>query len=515
MLQSWLYGPQGMLKRLFSLLLSIVLLSACYLHRDPASLTLAVAVPELPAKLDPHLDSRLGGRSVHAAVFDALTTIDPDGTLKPALATSWHPIGPTTWEFKLRTGVRFASGEEFNAHTVAANVRRVLRPSLQSPVLKEIPTLLRANPRDLYTIVISTRRPDPILPRRLAALYLVPLEHASHVGDDDLPAPSVGTGPWRFGRFAPGEELTLEARKGSWRGLPQVRIITLRQLALEADRATALLEGRAQVALDVAPQRSRELQDRGMAVYESPVAASRLITLETAADDAPLENSKVRQALNFAVDKDRLINDIVGAGLPLDGQVVGKDAYGYSEMIQTTYPFNPNEAQRLLAEAGFPNGFTMRINYARSPDEREQRELQAIIADLARVGIRVVLQPNNHNTFTNRRLAGLLMPAFYETLPYYATQDASAVMDFFGSDRALEFAPTYENDDFEEIYKLTRSEMNPSLRLQALQVSMGILSEHPPAIFLYQPIQINAMRPDVRDLGLPPSLIVNYDRVSH
>jgi peptide/nickel transport system substrate-binding protein len=508
-------NPGWILTRLGCLVLTVTMLSGCYLHRDPASLTLAVAVPELPATLDPHLDTHLGGRSVHAAVFDALTTIDPDGTLKPGLAVSWQPIGPTTWEFNLRKGVRFASGEEFTSNTVAANVRRVLRPSLKSPVLKEIPTLMRANPRDLYTVVISTRRPDPILPRRFAALYMVPLEHAAHVGDEPLPSPSTGTGPWRFGQFAPGEQLTLEARKGSWRGLPQVRTLTLREIPREADRTTALLEGNVQVALDVAPQRIRELQDQGLAVYEEPVAATRLITLETAADEAPLENSKVRQALNYAVDKDRLINEVVGAGLPLEGQVVGKDAYGYSEKVQTKYPYNPDEARRLLAEAGFPNGFTMRVHYPRSPDEREQREIQAIAADLARVGVRVLLQPNDRNGFTQRRLAGLLMPAFYETLPYYTTQDASAVMDFFGSDRSLEFAPTYENDDFEEIYKLTRSEMNPSLRLQALQVSMGILSEHPPAIFLYQPIQAHAMRPDVRNLGLPPSLVVNFDRVSH
>ncbi len=503
------------LVRFASLLLAVTLLPGCYLHRDPASLALAIAVPELPAKLDPHLDTHLGGRSVHAAVFDALTTIDPDGTLKPALAVSWQPIGPTTWEFKLRTGVRFANGEEFTSNTVAANVRRILRPSLKSPVMKEIPTLMRANPRDLYTVVVSTRRPDPILPRRFAALYMVPLEHAAHVGDEDLPGASVGTGPWRFGHFVPGEQLTLEARKGSWRGLAQVRTLTLREMPRESDRVAALLDGSVQVALDVAPQRIRELQDRGLAVYETPVAATRLITLETAADEAPLENSKVRQALNYAVDKNHLINDVVGAGLPLDGQIVGKDASGYSEKVQTTYPFNPNEALRLLAEAGFPNGFTMRIHYPRSPDDREQREVQAIAADLARVGVRVLPQANDRNSFTQRRLAGLLMPAFYETLPYYSTQDASSVMDFFGADRSLEFAPTYENDDFEEIYKLTRSEMNPALRLQALQVSMGILSEHPPAIFLYQPIQAHAMRPDVRDLGLPPSLIVNFDRVSH
>ncbi len=488
----------ALLVRLTSLLLLITLVSGCNLHRDPASLMLAVAVPELPATLDPHRDPRQGGRSVHAAVFDALTTIDPDGTLKPALAESWQPIGPTTWEFKLRRGVRFSNGEEFNASTVAFNVRRVLKPSLKSPVLKEIPTLLRANPRDLYTVVIFTRRPDPILPRRLSALYMVPVEHTQQINaDDEAAAPTVGTGPWRFGRFAPGEQLTLEARKGSWRGLAQVRTLTLRELQREEERVAALLDGTVQVALDIPPQRARELRDRGFQLYESPVAAARLITLETFADEAPLENPKVRQALNFAVNKEHLISNVVGAGVPLDGQVVGKDAHGYSDRVRTTYPYNPDEARRLLAEAGVPNGFSLRIE------------------DLMRVGVRVIPQSNERAAFAQRRAAGLLVPGVLETLPYHSTQDASEVMEYYGSDRSLEFVPTYENGDFEEIYKLARSEMNPALRLQALQVSMGILSEQPPAIFLYQPVQIHAMRLNVQNLGLPPSMVVNYDRVSH
>ncbi len=506
----------GLLARLTSLVVTIMLLSACYLHRDPASLVLTVAVPELPSTLDPHLDPRLGGRSVHAAVYDALTTIDPDGTLKPALAESWQPIGPTTWEFRLRKGVRFSNGEEFNANTVAFNVRRVLKPSLKSPVLKEIPTLLRANPRDLYTVVVFTRRPDPILPRRFAALYMVPVEHTQQVtSEDETATPTVGTGPWRFGRFVPGEQLTLEARKGSWRGLAQVRTLTLRELPREEDRIAALLDGTVHVALDVAPQRVRELQDRGFQIHESPIAAARLITLETSTDEAPLENPKVRQALNYAVNKERLIYNVVGAGLPLDGQVVGRDGYGFNDKITTTYPYNPDEARRLLAEAGLPNGFSLRVHYARGGDDRDLRELQAISEDLAQIGVRVILQGNERASFTQRRIAGLLTPAVLETLPYHATQDASEVMDYYGSDRSLEFVPTYDNDDYEEIYKLTRSEMNPALRLQALQISMGILSEQPPAIFLYQPMQIHAMRLDVRDLGLPPSMVVNYDRVSH
>src|SRR5437773_2457865 len=100
-------------------------LAGCYLHRDPASLSMAVAVPELPQSLDPHVNDRPATAYVNSAIFDALTEIDEHGEVKPALATSWKPTGATTWEFKLRQDIRFQNGEEFNAATVVSNVRRV------------------------------------------------------------------------------------------------------------------------------------------------------------------------------------------------------------------------------------------------------------------------------------------------------------------------------------------------------------------------------------------------------
>src|SRR5947208_2934139 len=89
--------------------------TGCHLHRDPESLRIAIAVPELPDNLDPHVDDRAETRYVHAALFDTLTVVGERGELKPGLAASWQPIGPTIWEFKIRQGIRFRTGEEFTA----------------------------------------------------------------------------------------------------------------------------------------------------------------------------------------------------------------------------------------------------------------------------------------------------------------------------------------------------------------------------------------------------------------
>lgn len=504
-------------------LLSLLLLPACYLHRDAASLRMTIAVPDLPMTLDPHREelypgNRGSARYVHAAIFDALTAVNEKGEVRPALATSWKPIGPTAWEFKLRRGVKFQNGEEFNAQAVSFNIRRVLRPDLRSPVVALIPTLFRGNASGLDTVVISTRRPDPILPRRLSALYMVAPNYVQEVGDDRFGKEPVGTGPWKPAGFAPGDHVTLEASKGSWRGAPQVRFIELRHIPDGAARARALSEGSVDVALDVPIDQQTALRERGLQLQEVPVSESRLIVLDSTAPDAPLANVKVRQALNYAVDKENLVKNVVGAGIPLAGQVVGKEANGYSDNDRIKiipYPYNLAEARKLMAEAGFADGFDLRIFYTEAPDGRERRELAAIAGDLEKIKVRVTLQGNDRASHLRRRLAGSLSPAFYDTFPYYPAQDASLVMDFFGLTKTETLSPTYDVEDFEEIYKLTRTENDPALRRQALQVSMGILAEHPPAIYLYQPVRVHALKKGVVDLKAYSNLLIDFDRASH
>ncbi|MBI3965515.1 MAG: ABC transporter substrate-binding protein [Chloroflexi bacterium] len=495
-------------------LLVMLVLNGCYLHRSEESLHIAVAAAEIPQSLDPHHKPSAASRYVHAAIFDALTTIDEKGEVKPSLARSWKSLGPTTWEFKLRQGARFQNGEGMNAQAVGFNIRRVLRPEFRAFFEEELSTLFRGNPLDPETIVISTRRPDPIFPRRLASLYLVPPDYTTRVGDTKFGEQPVGTGPWAVKRFHRASELTLEAVRYSWRGRPQVRYIELRQDAEAAVRVEALEQGMVEVALGLPPSYRQALSSRGFRVEELPKSAARLIILDTTDDESPLVNAKVRQALNYAVDKQKLISKVAGGGIPLDGQVVGKEANGYSDKVKTTYPYDLAEAQRLMDEAGYGDGFDLTIHYTKWPDDSERRELAEIADDLAKIKVRVVPKGDNRAVHERRRAAGSLSPAFYDTFPYYPTQDAAQVMDWFGPVSTETFSPTYDFDEFEEIYKLSRTEQNPALRLQSLQVAMRILSEHPPAIFLYQPTEIHARQQRILDFRALPSLLVDFDRIN-
>ncbi len=477
-------------------------------------LRVRLGVPALPSDLDPHRESSPDTRYVQAAVFDALTSVDERGKLQPALATSWKPLGPTAWEFKLRQGVRFQNGEEFTGETVSFNVRRVLRRDVRSKLAAvELSTLFRSSATEVHSVVISTRRPDPILPRRVSALYMLPPEYVQRVGDQQFGRQPVGTGPWKVARFVPGDELTLEASKGSWRGAPQVRFINVKRIPDPLARTHALVQGETDGALDLPPDLAGGLGQQGFQVRDTPISVARLIVLNTTLEQTPLVNEKVRQALNYAVDKESLVKK-VGAGIPLQGQVVGREANGYSDQIKLTYPHDPGLAQRLMTEAGFPDGFELPVSYTNWPDEHERKELNAIANDVAKIKVKLSLRGEDRATHLKRRLAGSLSPAFYDTFPYYPTQDASSVMDYFGLEKTESVRPTYDVEDFEEIYKLTRTEQSPSLRRQALQMSMQILSENPPALYLYQPVRIDALQRHVAHFKVSPNLLIDFDRLS-
>lgn len=500
-------------------LLATLALAGCSLHRDPSSLRVAIAAPEVPSTLDPHRIASPNARFLAAALFDALTRVDEKGDLQPALAESWEPIGPTAWQFKLRSGVKFQDGEEFNAQTVAYNIRRVQQPDIESPILKVIPTLYRGNAPGPKTIVVTTRRPDPILPRRLASLYMIPIEYSQRLGNAEFGRNPVGTGPWKLNDFEPGVAVTIEAAKGSWRGAPDVRYLQVKQMPDPAQRAQAVAAGQVDVALEVPVEQRTPLEQQGMRVQELPISVSNLLILVATEEDSPLANPKVRQALNYAVDKDSLVKNVVGAGVVLNGQVVGKEANGYNDLqppdkVELTYPYNLGEAKKLMQEAGFAEGFELPVYYTKLPDDRELKELNAIAKDLEPIKVKLALRPQEPAVHLQRRLAGTLTPAFYETIPYYPSQDASLVMDRFGLEKTESLVPTYDYEDFEEIYKLTRTENNPSLRRRALQVSMRLLTDSPPAIYLYQSVRFYAQQRQVTSFKVFPSLMIDVDRIS-
>src|SRR5215510_12537558 len=173
-------------------------------------------------KFDPHFSTSSNDIRVSLNLFDNLTSRHPDGKLHPGLATEWKLDGQTTWRFKLRPGVKFHNGDPFTSADAKWSIERTYDPNVKTMVATVLTTIDRIEAPDQTTLVIHTKKPDPLLPGRLAFYggQIVPKKYVEAVGNDTFNAKPVGTGPVRFVSWVKDDKMVLEANPDYWGGKP-------------------------------------------------------------------------------------------------------------------------------------------------------------------------------------------------------------------------------------------------------------------------------------------------------
>ncbi|HKC05306.1 MAG TPA: ABC transporter substrate-binding protein, partial [Methylomirabilota bacterium] len=170
------------------------------------------------SKFDPHFSTSSNDIRVSFNLFDTLTSRHPDGKLHPGLATEWKLDGQTTWRFKLRQGVKFHNGDAFTSADAKYSIERTYDPAAKTMVATVFSTIDKIEAPDPFTLVITTKKPDPLLPARLAFYggQIVPKKYVESVGNDTFNAKPVGTGPVRFGSWVKDDKAVLEANPDYW-----------------------------------------------------------------------------------------------------------------------------------------------------------------------------------------------------------------------------------------------------------------------------------------------------------
>ena len=345
----------GWLRRLTVGALALLLCGACGDTRDEGAATLRVALPAFPRSLvNPIGSTSLPALYTFAAIFDALTYLDGNGTLQPALAVSWQRQGPNVWRFKLRPGTRFSNGEPLNAAAVAQTVEYVKSPEAAGfTVAATLASIASARVIDELTLDIATSHPNLFLPRELSDLRIVaPAAWAIRDGRRVVAEP-IGTGPYAVRSWDAGS-IELTAFDESWRP-PSVPRLELRALPDPASRVQALLSGGVDVALTLVPEDREQLVAAGHrmdAVPHSSVLGLSFVTTRF----EPLQDVRVRRALNYAVDKQQLARLFMGDAVEPASQFVVPTAFGHDPSLRP-YPFDPDRARALLREAGYGDGF--------------------------------------------------------------------------------------------------------------------------------------------------------------
>ena len=351
--------------------------------QSAAAQTIGIAIGSEPTTLDPQLRDDGGERQVTDNIFETLMVRDAAGTLGLGLAAS-EPVlvDPTTWEAKVREGVTFQNGEPFDAAAAAFSINRVIDPAFNSEQGSYFNTITGAEAVDATTLRITTSGPDPILPTRLYWLKMVPPVAAAA---PDFAENPVGSGPYMFDSWSRGSSITLVANPDYWGGAPAVPEVEFRFVPEFGTRLASLMSGEVDLITNLLPEFVGQVpQAFSVTGVELPI-----IILSDA--NEATKDLRVRQALNYAVDKEALAEALyAGYADVMQGQLLAPSYFGFNQDVKG-YPYDPEKAKALIAEAG-AEGVEINL-YGTSGRWLKDRELvEAVAASWEEIGV----QPNVH-----------------------------------------------------------------------------------------------------------------------
>lgn len=355
-------------------------------------------------EMDPHFFWLSSNTAYYRHLYGYLVATDAEAQTIPDLAESFTPIGDTTWEFKLRKGVRFHDGSELDAEDVIASFERVKTiansPSPYTGNLRGIAETIAVDP---LTIHIKTTKPEPLLPGALTTIVIIPSEIAKTATTPEFKTPkaAIGAGPYKFVSFTPGDKLVLTRNDDYWGKRPYWENVTFRFIKDDAARVAALLGGDVDLIDFVAPSDAPRLdRDAKTVVHVGP--SDRTIYLYTdvsrdvtpyAVDKAtgkplaknPLKDLRVRKAISMAIDRDAMTQKVMENLATPAAQTVPPGFGGYNPDIPVT-AYDPEGAKALLAEAGYPDAFGLSVQCSSDRYVNDGKICQAIGQMLARVG---------------------------------------------------------------------------------------------------------------------------------
>ncbi|MFC4456230.1 ABC transporter substrate-binding protein [Deinococcus sonorensis] len=361
--------------------------------------TLTVAIAQDPQSWDPIDTFLVAWGSVAHNIFDGLIQRGPDLKLQPGLATKWTYVTPTTLRFTLRQGVKFHDGEPFNAAAVKFSFDRLLGPEgKKGPQQANYNSIKSVKVVNATTVDFLLSQPDPVLLTKLAGYgaMIVPPAYIKSKGDAYFDTHPVGTGPFSFVSYKNGESMRLTAFKGYWGGAPKVANVTYRFIEEPSTRVAELQAGRVDIAAGIPVAQVATIKgDSKLTLQAVPSPTVQSLRLNTS--HGPTSDLRVRQALNYAVDRDAIIKSILqGYGSPIAAMQSSK-SFGFDPSLKS-YPYDPAKAKALLAEAGVKPGTSIGIDFI-GTDAVFREVAQAVAGFFQAVGLKADLKPYETNTF--------------------------------------------------------------------------------------------------------------------
>jgi peptide/nickel transport system substrate-binding protein len=384
---------------------------------------LAIAVGGAFTSMDPHYFNFGPNNSVTGYVFEPLIRFDAEFHPQPALAVAWKALDEKTWEIKLRPGVKFHDGSPFTADDVVFSFARI--PTLLlSPgsFVYAVKPIVQTEVLDQYTLRLHTDAPVPLMPYNLTNVAIVSKQHGEGMTTASFNSlqSAIGTGPYRVASFAIGEQAVFQRNETWWDKQPYWTTVSYRVVSDNASRIAVLRTGEADIIDQVPTADAAGLKAnpkvtviamRGQRLIYLAPDASRMVTpfvtdqAGKPLDANPLRDPRVRRALSLAINREGLKDHVMDGYAVPTGQLMPEGLSGYEPAIPVD-PYDPDHARKLLADAGYPAGFSLTLD---APDNRyvNGTGLAAAVAQMwTRIGVKTQVEVMPAATFFTRALRG-------------------------------------------------------------------------------------------------------------
>ncbi|MET3514489.1 peptide/nickel transport system substrate-binding protein [Pseudacidovorax sp. 1753] len=384
-----------------------------------AAQNLAIGFADPVSSVDPQLNNHAGDRSLALHFWDSLVTSRDGGKLDPGLASSWKSLDDKTWEFKINTAIKWQDGTPVSADDIVFSFQRARSvPGSVASYSGALRSVESATAKDPGTLIVKTSTPNPMLPLEIASIYVV----SKHVGekarteDYNSGKAVVGTGPYKFISYTPGDRTVFERNPTYWGPKPQWEKVTYRFINNGAARTAALLAGDVDVIDKVAVTDVEKLRkDPKVSVYTYPGLRVLLLqpTLregpnEFITDNAgkvldknPLTDLRVRQALSLGINRKAIVDRVLQGTVTEANQWMPKNSFGYNPEVKDI-PYNAEQAKKLLAEAGYPQGFQIAIHVPGDRYPQAPETVQAVAQFWSRIGVKTKVEVVPWSVYSGR-----------------------------------------------------------------------------------------------------------------
>ena len=491
--------------------------------------TLKIALASEPTAMDPHYHQATPNNALAAHIFETLVAQDAKMSLVPGLASSWKALDDTTWEFALREGVKFSNGQPFTPQDVIFTFCRAMNneEAIAGSYAAIVKKFADVSALDAHTLRIKTQKPYPLLPNdltRMGILWNGIVEHGPISFDLDKKCGvtgawpkvidfnngknTIGTGPYKFKSYVKGSGIELERNEAYWGDKPEWRNVTLVPVPGAGPRLTGLLAGDFDVIESPAARDVPRIKNTpGFGYVVTPSVRVIYFQFDVGRDDSPLvkapggknplQDVRVRRAISMAIDRKTIVDRI------MDGMATPANQFLPDGMFGTLpqppeLKYDPETARKLLAEAGYPDGFELTLSSTNDRYINDGQITQAVAQYLSRIGIKANVDAMTRSVYFPKRAKREFSVAMGGWSS--ETGEASSFLQYWVTSYAPELGMgtsnygRYSNPELDKIFRQAVTTVDDAQREKLLQQALTIALDDLPSIPLHYESTLWAFR---------------------